>query len=142
MLDSGGISALALNDDLLDAYLHLILNDFDGALIVPIPVLTEVRSGARNVDVKTDRLLKKIGGGQNVFSALGIDAAMRAGVLRTEALATGVKHDISAIDAQIVAMAEKRSLRNAVTLITSDAKDIGLLVDLSRRSNIAIDVVQ
>jgi hypothetical protein len=93
------------------------------------------------VDVKTDILLKKIGGPHDAFMLLGMEAAMRAGVLRTEALATGVKHDISAIDAQVVAMAEERSRRNAVTIITSDAKDIGLLVDLTRRTNIAVDVV-
>lgn len=43
--------------------------------------------------------------------------------------------------AQVVAIAEELSYRRAVTIITSDRHDIKLLVDLTRRSNIAVDVL-
>jgi hypothetical protein len=48
---------------------------------------------------------------------------------------------ISTTDAQIVAMAEERSYTCAVTIITGDRHDIRLLVDLTRRTNIAVDVL-
>lgn len=48
---------------------------------------------------------------------------------------------MSTTDAQVVALAEQRSYLNAVTIITGDLLDIGLLVDLTRRPNIAVDVI-
>ncbi len=48
---------------------------------------------------------------------------------------------MSTTDAQVVALAEQRSHVNAVTILTGDRIDISLLVDLTRRSNIAVDVV-
>lgn len=57
LLDSGGVSALAADRDLLAAYLDLLMLRFDGALLVPVPVLTEVRSGQRRSDVLVDRLV-------------------------------------------------------------------------------------
>lgn len=86
LLDSGGISALAANRDLLVAYLKLLKLRFDGALLVPIPVLTAVRSGHRRSDALVDRLLC------------------------------------------------------AVTIVTGDPDDINLLVGLTRRTNIAVDI--
>lgn len=64
---------------------------------------------------------------------------MRAGALRSEA-SRGSRRDISTTDAQIVAMAEERSYRHAVTIITGDPNDINVLVRLTRRTNIAVDV--
>jgi hypothetical protein len=55
LLDSGGVSALAASRDLLLAYLELLEQRFDGALLIPIPVLTEVRSGHRRSDALVDR---------------------------------------------------------------------------------------
>ena len=48
---------------------------------------------------------------------------------------------MSTTDAQVVALAEQRSHVIAVTILTGDRIDISLLVDLTRRSNIAVDVV-
>ncbi len=59
LLDSGGVSALAADRDLLAGYLDLLNLRFDGALLVPIPVLTEVRSGHRRSDVLIDRLITR-----------------------------------------------------------------------------------
>jgi hypothetical protein len=139
LLDSGGVSALAANRDLLVAYLELFKLRIDGALLIPIPVLTEVRSGQRRSDALVDRLIKAIGAERDIYAPLTVEAATRAGVLRTEALALS-RHDISPTDAQVVAMAEERSRICAVTIITGDPDDINLLVGLTRRTNIAVDV--
>ena len=139
LLDSGGVSALAANRDLLVAYLKLLKLNLNGALLIPIPVLTEVRSGHRRSDALVDRLIKAIGAEDDIYAPLTVEAATRAGVLRTEALPLS-RHDISTTDAQVVAMAEERSLICAVTIITGDPGDINLLVGLTRRTNIAVDV--
>jgi hypothetical protein len=139
LLDSGGVSALATSRDLLLAYLELLEQRFDGALLIPIPVLTEVRSGHRGPEALIDRLIKAIGAEDDVYAPLTAAAATRAGVLRAQALRLS-RHDISTTDAQVVAMAEERSYVCAVTIITSDADDINLLVGLTRRTNIAVDV--
>jgi hypothetical protein len=60
-------------------------------------------------------------------------------VLRTEALRLS-RRDISTTDAQVVAMAEERSYVCTVTIITGDPDDINLLVGLTHRTNIAVDV--
>jgi hypothetical protein len=112
---------------------------FDGALLIPIPVLTEIRSGQRGPDALIDRLIKAIGAVDDVYAPLTAAAATRAGVLRTKALRLS-RRDISTTDAQVVAMAEERSYVCAVTIITSDPDDINLLVGLTRRTNIAVDV--
>jgi len=139
LLDSGGVSALAADRDLLVAYLDLLRLCFDGALLIPIPVLTEVRSGNRRSDALVDRLIKAIGAEREIYAPLTVAAAVRAGVLRGEA-SRGSRRDISTTDAQIVAMAEERSYRCAVTIITGDPHDINMLVGLTRRTNIAVDV--
>jgi hypothetical protein len=137
LLDSGGVSALAGNQDLLVGYCKLLEKLYDGAFLIPIPVLTEVRSGQRGPDTLIDRLVKAIG--VDVYVPLGVAAATRAGVLRTEALRL-TNRIISPIDAQVVAIAEERSRICAVTIITGDPGDINLIVGLTRRTNIAVDV--
>jgi predicted RNase H-like nuclease len=139
LLDSGGVSALATSRDLLVAYVELLEQRFDGALLIPIPVLTEVRSGRRGPDALIDRLIKAIGAEEDIYAPLTVAAATRAGVLRAQALQQS-RQDISTTDAQVVAMAEERSYICAVTIITGDPGDINLLVGLTRRTNIAVDV--
>lgn len=140
LLDSGGVSALAADRDLLAGYLELLNLRFDGALLVPIPVLTEVRSGHRRSDVLIDRLINAIGAERDVYAPLTVAAAIRAGVLRGEASRQS-RRDISTTDAQIVAIAEELSYKCAVTIITGDPHDISPLVGLTRRTNVAVDVV-
>lgn len=140
LLDSGGVSALAANRDLLVAYLELLKLRLTGALLIPIPVLTEVRSGQRRSDALVDRLIKAIGAEDDVYAPLTAHTAARAGVLRAEASRRS-RHSISTTDAQIVAMAEERSYTCAVTIVTGDPDDINLLVGLTLRTNIAVDVL-
>jgi rRNA maturation endonuclease Nob1 len=139
LLDSGGVSALAADRDLLAAYLDLLMLRFNGALLVPVPVLTEVRSGQRRSDVPVDRLIKAIGAEGDIYAPLTVAAVIRAGVLRAEALRRS-RRDISTTDAQVVAIAEELSYKRAVTIVTGDPRDINLLVGLTRRANIAVDV--
>lgn len=138
LLDSGAVTALAANRRLLKAYQGMFENRFDGSLLIPIPVLTEVRTGDPRFDVPVDRLINDIRGDDPVYVPLTVDIATRAGVLRTQARASG-HADISAIDAQIVAMADQLSHYWAVTILTSDPDDMNLLVGLTRRTNIAVD---
>ncbi len=140
ILDSGRVSTLASDRDVLVRYLRLLEARFDGSLLIPIPVLTEVRTGHRSSDTAIDRLIKAIGAEHELYLPLDVAAASRAGVLRASALAAGGRV-VSTTDAQVVALAEQRSHTNAVTILTGDRIDIRLLVDLTRRSNIAVDVV-
>lgn len=140
LLDSGAISALVTDPALLRAYLRVITQRYDGAMLIAIPVLTEVRSGVRRTDVLIDRLITSIGPLDEVFVPLTVATATRAGVLRSAARRSAGRQ-VSTTDAQIVAIAEERSFHNAVTIVTTDAVDVGLLVDLTRRPNVAIDLV-
>ncbi len=140
LLDSGAVSAFAADPRLLEAYIKIVNEDFTGSLLIPIPVLTEIRTGEPRHDVIVDRLINTLRGEQeDVYVPLTVEIATRAGVLRTQALASS-NQDISAIDAQIVATAEELSHHSAVTILTSDTNDIGVLVNLTRRTNIAVDI--
>ena len=88
-----------------------------------------------------DRLLKAIGAEGDIYASLTVDAAVRAGVLRAEASRQS-RQEISTTDAQVVAIAEELSHKYAVTIITGDPHDLSLLVGLTRRSNIAVDVAR
>jgi predicted nucleic acid-binding protein len=139
LLDSGAVTALAANFRLLEAYTNVLEQDFDGSLLIPTTVLTEVRTGKRRYDVPVDRLINALRDEQDdVYIPLSAELGERAGVLRTEALAN-TKHDISAVDAQLVATAENLSHHTAVTILTTDPDDFNLLVDFTRRTNIAVD---
>ena len=140
LLDSGAVSALASDETRLRGYLRVAALQFDGAILIPVPVLTEVRSGRRRTDVQVDRLLAAIGPGESVFAPLTITAASRAGVLRASAQ-RGRRRPISAIDAQIVAIAEERSFGRAITIVTGDARDIRALDDVTGRPNIAVETL-
>ena len=140
LLDSGAITALAANRLLLEGYLNLVTEEHDGLLLVPVPVLTEVRSGRRSTDVLVDRLLSAIGGTSSIYAPLTVETASRAGVLRATAQ-VGRRRPISAIDAQVVAIGEERSYRRAVTIVTTDRTDIAALVEATGRPNIAIHAV-
>ena len=107
---------------------------------MPVPVLTEVRSGRRSTDVFVDRLLSAIGGTVSIYAPLTVETASRAGVLHATAQ-VGRREPISAIDAQVVAIGEERSYRLAVTIVTTDRTDNAALVEAAGRPNIAIHAV-
>lgn len=140
LLDSGAISSFASDLRRLRNYALLAFGRTSGGFLIPVPVLTEVYSGQRATDVLVDRLCNQIAVPGRRFAALSSDTATRAGVLRGLTI-RNTDLDISAIDAQLVAIAEERSLRNAITIVTSDLADIAALVETTGRSNIAVDPV-
>ena len=141
LLDSGAITAFATSQQLTGQYLDWIDRDFTGSLLIPVPVLTEIRTGDPRKDVLVDRLINRIRGEHGVYLSLSPTAASRAGVLRTEALPLiSEDEDISTTDAQIVGSAEERSAFSAITILTTDPNHINLLVGLTRRANIAVDI--
>jgi hypothetical protein len=107
-------------------------------MLIPVPVLTEVRSASRRRDVLVDRLIAALG--RPAFADLTVATADHAGFLRAT-VQPGRRQPISAIDAQLVAIAEDRSLSVAVTILTSDADDIIALVGATGRTNIAVEIV-
>lgn len=119
----------------------------DPAVLVPVPVMTEIRTGSPRYDTSVDLVIAGITDPTNPDSSwldLTVTNANRAGVLRTlgmNARVTGAKTRISAVDAQVVALAEECSARTAVTILTSDPNDIQLLVDLTGAPNIAVHAV-
>jgi hypothetical protein len=142
LLDSGAVTALANNKDLLTDYTDLLKTDYHGSMFIPVPVLTEIRTGDPRKDVLVDLLIKAIRGKEGVYLALSPAAASRAGVLRTETLPLiSAKEVLSTTDPQIVGSAEERSAFCAITILTTDPKHINLLVDRIRRPNVAVKVV-
>jgi hypothetical protein len=140
LLDSGAITAFAASHQLAGQYLDWIDRDFTGSLLIPVPVLTEVRTGDPRYDVPVDRLIKTLRGArEDVYVQLTVPIAIRAGTLRTRALESA-KREISVTDAHVVAMADDLADHSAVTILTGDPDDMKLLVGVTRRTNIAVDV--
>jgi predicted nucleic acid-binding protein len=140
LLDSGGVTALATSKDLLTDYLTMLERRFDGSILIPIAVVTEFRTGDPRKDVPVDRLINAMRRRQQrVYVPLTLEIAERAGVLRTQARASG-HPDISVTDAHIVATADDLANHSAVTILTGDPEHMKVLVELTRRPNIAVDV--
>jgi hypothetical protein len=126
--------------DLLTDYVELVEHQLDGSLLIPVPVLTEVHTGDPRYDVPVDRLINTLHGArEDVYVQLTVPIALRAGTLRTQALKSA-KREISVTDAHIVAMADDLADHSAVTILTGDPNDMKLLVGVTRRTNIAVDV--
>lgn len=144
VLDSGGVSWLAQDQQAQTAMLKHVVDDYeDAAILVPSGVLAECFSGYPGPDVKINRLLKAIGDPADPDGFIPrptIERLRHAGALRSEAITVGNK-DVTATDAEVVALADELSYSAAVTIYTSDRKDIPLLVDLTRRTNIAVEFV-
>lgn len=99
-----------------------------------------MRSGEPRHDVPVDRLIKTLRGAQeDVYVQLTVPIAIRAGTLRAQALKSA-RREISVTDAHIVAMADDLAYHSAVTILTGDPDDMKLLVGVTRRTNIAVDV--
>ena len=147
ILDSGGVSHFSQSNERIVAWMKYLADEYDGAsILVPTLVMTELATGEAR-DARLHQLLRMIDDPRRPGRFWLDDdppIAMRAGVLRTRALkqlATRGKRAISVVDAQVVALAEQRSLRHAVTIVTSDVSDIQLLVDLTGRPNIGVQSV-
>jgi hypothetical protein len=141
LLDSGGVSALARDTDLLDGYMLTLEVDFEGSIQIPNFVMAEVCTGDPRHDTIVDRLINDIRSPVGAYAQLSDAASNRAGVLRTEARRAAPSREISGIDALLVAVAEERSHNGAVTILTGDPGDIRLLVERTRRTNIAVQHV-
>lgn len=148
VLDSGGLSHLAESPHRAKLWTTHIGAAYDGAaVLVPTIVMTELATGDAR-DARLHQFLRMIDDPDRP-GRFWLDAnpplAMRAGMLRTRALkqssASSKPSSISVVDAQVVALAEQRSLRHAVTIITSDVPDIQLLVNLTGKPNIAVEGV-
>lgn len=79
LLDSGAVTALATNKDLLADYLTLLKTKYDGSLLIPIAVVGEFRTGDPRKDLATDRLINAISRRQQrVYLPLTLELANTA----------------------------------------------------------------
>lgn len=139
LLDSGAVTGLAGDDKLLGAYKELLEHDLLGSLYIPSPVMSEVRTGKAKYDALVDRMVNRLRGPDiEVYIPSSVETDNRAGELRHTARA--VHDDISGVDAQVVAIAERHSHRAAVTIVTTDPDHIKALVASTGAKNIAVDV--
>ena len=139
LLDTGAVFSLSSTPNLLIDYIDL-LDRFDGSFLIPIVVLGEVITGEPR-DAPIRRLIDALTGGADVYVPLTVEIATRAGALLSqvrESSAPIARIDAD-IDAQIVAMAEDLSYHSAVTLLTTDPEEIGAMVGVTGRTNIAVD---
>jgi len=138
LLDSGAVSALAHDRKLLEAYLRLVKEDYDGSIRIPQPVLGEIFTGDPRKDVVVHRLINELCAKENVVDQLTDAIAKRASVLRHKALM--VEDDIEPTDAFVVSYAEERSARSSILILTSDFKHINTLVGKTDCKNIDVEV--
>lgn len=142
VLDSGGVSTYARNEQAQIEFFKFVAQTYvEPAVLIPSTVLTESFTGYPT-DAPLNRLLKTLAdpSDPNRFLLFAdLEITRRAGALRTDGMQRG--RDISATDAEVVAHAERLSRTRAVTVVTSDRQDIPLLVDLTRRPNIAVEFV-
>ena len=139
LLDSGAVSTLAGDDKLLRSYTRLLDREVVGSLHIPSPVMSEVRTGKAKYDALVDRMVNRLSSpGVEVYIPGTVETDNRAGELRHQA--RKVHDDITGVDAQLVAIAERRSRRCAVTIVTTDPDHIKALVAATGAKNIAVDV--
>jgi hypothetical protein len=139
LLDSGAVSALARDRKLLEAYLRLIEEDYDGSIRIPQPVLGEIFTGDPRKDVLVHRLINELCAKEKVVDQLTDAVAKRASALRHKALM--VEDRIGPIDAFVVGYAEERSHRSSILILTSDLKHITVLVGETACKNIDVEHV-
>lgn len=148
VLDTGSLLGFANDFASFAEWLGRIQLRYDDPMVlIPVPVMTEIRTGSPRSDTNVDRVIAAITNPDDPESHwldLTVANSNRAGVLRTlgmNARVTGAKTRISPVDAQVTALAEERSIHTAVTILTSDPDDIQLLVDLTGAPNIAVHAV-
>ncbi len=147
LLDSGAVTHLAAYPNAAAAWLREIANRYDEpSVLVPVPVISECRTGDPRRDAPVDRLFSMIappGRPSGFLIDLTRAHAERAAVLRTRAISGEARRKarVSVTDAHVVAMAKERSYHNAVSILTSDPNDLRLLVELTGAKNIGVIVV-
>ncbi len=148
VLDSGAVSHFASHERELVAWLRIIdANYSDPMVYLPVSILSETRTGMKRYDTGLNRLIGLITNPDSPNAHwLVVEPFIgdRAGVLRTQAISHRrgrAKGAISPTDAEVVALAEWRSEMNPVTIVTSDPKDIQLLVDITGSRNIGVQAI-
>lgn len=140
VLDAHGLTRLAAPTAIAVEWLEFIFEEFDGArLWVPELVVVESTSGTPS-DANVNRFLKTLDSPRHpgrFWLAHEREDLSRAGALRHGAATRG-RSRISVTDALVVAMSERLSMRRGVTILTSDPRDIELLVAHIARSNVAV----
>lgn len=138
LLDSGAVTSLAGDDKQLFAYRRLLRATLAGSLHIPSPVLSEIHTGKAKYDALVDRMVNRISRPDiEVYIPSSVETDKRAGELRHQA--RKVHDDITGVDAQIVAIAERHSQRSAITILTTDPDHIKALVAATGRKNIDVD---
>jgi hypothetical protein len=143
ILDSGAVSRLAGDDNVLDGYRRALESDFVGSLHIPSPLQAEIHTGVAKHDARIDRMVNRISrSGVKVYITSDDKTNRRAGELRylaQKALGKPKPGDeITGIDALIVAIAERLSHRCSVTILTTDLKHIQALVHATGAKNIDV----
>jgi hypothetical protein len=136
----GGLTALAAPTSVATAWLDFIAQDFEAAAIwVPDIVLAEVTTQSA-ADANVNRFLKALADPKKpdrFWIPADSELFRRAGGLRTDTTtASGQK--ISVPDAVVVASAERLASNRGVTIVTTDPKDLNVLVDCTGARNIAV----
>lgn len=124
VLDSGGLSRLAVRDRATAALLLALRRRGRWPPIVPTVVLAESLTGSAQRDATTNRLLKAC----DVPASVSERLARRAAELRTLARRG------SAVDALVVALAE-----HGGTVLTGDAEDLRALA--ANAVGVSVEVV-
>jgi hypothetical protein len=148
LLDTGAVSALAEDDKLFVGY-QRILKLGGGSLHIPSPVQSENHTGNPKHDTLVDRMVNRIGrAGVQVYIPGDPEIDKRAGELRyiaQKALDDAnrgkprkPRDEITGVDGQIMAIAERRSGLYAVTLVTTDLKHMNALINAAGARNIEV----
>lgn len=149
ILDTGAVIRFASDYVGFLHWLAAIESQYDEPIVlIPGPVLSECITGDDRIDFGINRVRSAIANQAAVRQSKPLLPTeltfARSGVLRTLAIAArpdGPKTRISPTDAQIVALAEERSLYGPVTIITGDPRDIRLLVEVTGARNIGVQAV-
>jgi hypothetical protein len=142
LLDSGAFLSFSSNPNLLVDYIDL-LDRFDGSFLIPGLVLVEVYTGELRRDAFINRLIDALTDErEDGYVQLTTELAKRAGALVYQVRQSSAPIDPvdAPIDASVVACAEYLSAHTAVTILTTDPEEIGAMVGVTGRTNIAVDV--
>jgi hypothetical protein len=146
LLDGAAVSAFAADRELLAAYLRVLEESLYGALLIPSFVMTEAYTAPPDERALVDRLIEDISGEEDMLIALTPESAGRAGELRHKALARSPCEKGSRLNsltncAVVVSAAEELSDTRSVMIVTDDPDDINLLIEITGRTNIGVDLL-
>jgi len=146
LLDGAAVSALAADRELLAAYLRVLEESLYGMLLIPSFIMIEAYTAPPDERALVDRLIEEISGKEDVLIALTNESAMRAGELRHKALVRSPREKGSRLNnltncAFVVSAAEELSDTHSVMIVTDNPDDINLLIEITGRTNIGVDLL-